>query len=283
MKKNTMMRFCLALACAGMLGLAVYAQQTAAKLDTVKIKDDVYVIHNDVVPGNTTVLITNEGVLLVDDKFEVDANNVIASVKKLTSQPIKYVVNTHHHADHSGSNAKLQAIGAQVVMSEKARKNMVDGDQPGLGNITFDDHANIYLGGKNVQLYYFGRGHTNGDIVAYFPAQRVLAAGDNFTIGDATPELIDYAGGGSAKELPDTLAGILRLDFDAVVPGHGTVGTKADMVKFRTTAINLRNRVHTMLAQKKTRSEIAKMLTDEFHYAQFHIDFSLDGLMTELK
>ena len=283
MNKNLMLRFYLALMFAGILGLVVYAQQTPAKLNVVKLKDDLFVIHNDVVPGNTTVLITSEGVLLVDDKFEVDANNVIAEVKKLTNQPIKYVVNTHHHADHSGSNAKLQAMGAQAVMSEKARRNMVDGGQSGLGNITFDDHANIYLGGKTVQLYYFGRGHTNGDIVAYFPAQRVLAAGDNFTIGDATPELIDYAGGGSAKELPTTLEGILKLDFDSVVPGHGTVGTKAELVKFRTTAINLRNRVHTMLMQKKPKAEIAKMLTDEFHYGQFHIDFSLDGLMTELQ
>ena len=283
MKTNTMLRLCLALLLTGILCVVIYAQQTPAKLNTVKIKDDMYVIHNDVVPGNTTVLVTNEGVLLVDDKFEVDANNVIAEVKKLTSQPIKYVVNTHHHADHSGSNAKLQAIGAQTVMSEKARRNMVDGAQSGLGNITFDDHANIYLGGKTVQLYYFGRGHTNGDIVAYFPAQRVLAAGDNFTVGDATPELIDYPGGGSAKELPSTLEGVLRLDFDSVVPGHGTVATKADLVKYRTTAINLRNRVHTMMTQKKTKAEIAKMLTDEFHYGQFHIDFSLDGLMTELQ
>lgn len=283
MKTNTMLRLFLALLLTGILCVVIYAQQTPAKLNTVKIKDDMYVIHNDVVPGNTTVLITNEGVLLVDDKFEVDANNVIAEVKKLTSQPIKYVVNTHHHADHSGSNAKLQAIGAQTVMSEKARRNMVDGAQSGLGNITFDDHANIYLGGKTVQLYYFGRGHTNGDIVAYFPAQRVLAAGDNFTVGDATPELIDYPGGGSAKELPSTLEGVLRLDFDSVVPGHGTVATKADLVKYRTTAINLRNRVHTMMTEKKTKAEIAKMLTDEFHYGQFHIDFSLDGLMTELQ
>jgi cyclase len=283
MNKNSMLRFYLALLFAGILGAVVYAQQTPAKLNVVKLKDDLFVIHNDVVPGNTTVLITNEGVVLVDDKFEVDANNIIAEVKKLSNQPIKYVVNTHHHGDHSGSNAKLQALGAQAVMSEKARRNMVDGGQSGQGNITFDDHANIYLGGKTVQLYYFGRGHTNGDIVAYFPAQRVLAAGDNFTIGDATPELIDYPGGGSAKELPATLEGILKLDFDSVVPGHGTVGTKADMVKFRTTAINLRNRVHTMLMQKKTKAEIAKMLTDEFHYAQFHIDFSLDGLMNELQ
>jgi cyclase len=283
MKKNALLRLCLALLFAVTLGWVAVAQQSPAKLDVVKVKDDLYVIHNEVVPGNTTVLITNQGVLLVDDKFEVDAANVIAEVKKLTNQPIKYVVNTHHHADHSGGNAKLQAVGAQAVMSENARQHMVDGNQSGLPNITFADHANIYLGGKDVQLYYFGRGHTNGDIVAYFPAQRVLAAGDNFTIGDATPELIDYAGGGSAKELPATLERVLKLDFDAVVPGHGTVGTKADMVKFRTIAVNLRNRVHTMLTQKKTKAEIAKMLTDEFHYAQFHIDFSLDGLMAELQ
>jgi glyoxylase-like metal-dependent hydrolase (beta-lactamase superfamily II) len=283
MKKNALLRLSLAPLFAVTLGWVAVAQQSPAKLDVVKVKDDLYVIHNEVVPGNTTVLITNQGVLLVDDKFEVDAANVIAEVKKLTNQPIKYVVNTHHHADHSGSNAKLQAIGAQAVMSENARQHMVDGNQSGLPNITFADHANIYLGGKDVQLYYFGRGHTNGDIVAYFPAQRVLAAGDNFTVGDATPELIDYAGGGSAKELPATFERVLRLDFDSVVPGHGTVATKADMVKYRTTAVNLRNRVHTMLTQKKTKAEIAKMLTDEFHYGQFHIDFSLDGLMAELQ
>ncbi len=283
MKKNSVIRLSVALSLAVVLGVVLHAQQEPAKLDVVKVRDDIYVIHNDVVPGNTTVLITNDGVLLVDDKYEVDAANVIAEVRKLTNQPIKFVVNTHHHADHSGSNARMQMLGAQTVMSENARQKMVEGNQTGLGNITFSDHANLYLGGKNVQLYYFGRGHTNGDIVALFPAQRVLAAGDNFTIGDATPELIDYPGGGSAKELPDTLEKVLKLDFDSVVPGHGTVGTKADLVKFRQTAINLRTRVHTMLSQNKSKAEIAKMLTDEFHYGQFHIDFSLDGLMAELK
>jgi cyclase len=282
MNKNTILRFSLALLFAGTIG-ALYAQETPAKLNVVKVKDDIYVIHNDVVPGNTTVLITNEGVLLVDDKFEVDSANVIAEVKKLTNQPIKYVVNTHHHADHSGGNAKLQALGAQTIMSENARRNMVDGAQTGLGNVTFQDRATIFLGGKAIQLYYFGRAHTNGDIVAYFPAQRVLSAGDMFTVGDPTPELVDYPGGGSAKEWPITLDSALKLDFDTVVPGHGTVTNKAEMTKYRTTAMNLRNRVHTMLTQKKTKAEIAKMLTDEFHYGQFHIDFSLDGLMVELQ
>src|SRR5579871_3099268 len=126
---------------------------------TIKVKDDLYVIHNDYVPGNTTALITNAGVLLVDDKFEIDHNNILAELKKVTSQPVKYVINTHHHGDHSGGNARLQALGAQVVTSQQARENMVDGKLPGLPAMTFERHATIWLGGKNVELYYFGRAH----------------------------------------------------------------------------------------------------------------------------
>src|SRR3954466_4040025 len=121
----------------------VHAQfgNAPSKLNTVKITDDLYVIHNDFVPGNTTALITNEGVVLVDDKFEIDFPNIVAEVKKLTPQPIKYVINTHHHGDHSGSNAKLQAMNVQVVASEQARENMVDGKQPGLPSMVFERHA----------------------------------------------------------------------------------------------------------------------------------------------
>ena len=93
-----------------MLGAYVRAQfgQEAAKLDLVKVKDDLFVIHNDYVPGNTTALITNEGVVLVDDKFEIDHANIMAQLKKVTNQPVKYVINTHFHGDHSGGNAKLR-------------------------------------------------------------------------------------------------------------------------------------------------------------------------------
>jgi glyoxylase-like metal-dependent hydrolase (beta-lactamase superfamily II) len=257
--------------------------QQAAKLDVVKLNDDLFVIHNDFVPGNTTALITNEGVVLVDDKFEIDHGNILAEVKKLTNQPVKYVVNTHHHADHSGGNAKLQQLSVQVVTSEQARENMVDGKQPGLPNMTFEHHAHIYLGGKNVELYHFGRAHTNGDVVVYFPAHRTLAAGDMFTFGDATPELIDYSGGGSAKEWTQTLDSALQLDFDTVVPGHGVVTTKAEMRKFRDSTLRLRNRVHEMVVQKKTRDEIAKMLQAEFHWVQLHLDRGLDGAIAEMQ
>jgi len=286
MKTTLTARVSLALALAAVLGAAyLYAQfgQTPAKLNTVKLADDLYVIHNDFVPGNTTALITNEGVLLVDDKFEIDFPNVVAEVKRLTNQPVKYVVNTHHHSDHSGSNAKMQTLGVQVVASEQARANMVDGKQPGLPTMVFEHHAHVYLGGKNVELYHFGRAHTDGDVVVLFPAQRTLAAGDMFTFGDATPELIDYSGGGSAKEWTPTLDSALQLDFDNVVPGHGNVTTKAEMRKYRDSTLRLRNRVHELVTQKKSRADIEKVMRAEFHWADLHVMLSLDGAIAEMQ
>src|ERR1051326_6183641 len=261
MKTNSAARLWLAGAMvAAMCVVYLHAQfgNAPAKLNTVKIADDLFVIHNDFVPGNTTALVTNEGVVLVDDKFEVDFANIVAEVKKLTPQPIKYVINTHHHGDHSGSNAKMAALGAQLVASEQARENLVDAKQPGQPTMTFDHQARIILGGKIVELYHFGRSHTNGDVVALFPAQRTLAAGDMFTFGDDVPELIDYSGGGSAKEWTSTLDAALQLDFDNVVPGHGNVTSKAEMRKFRDGTLRLRNRVHELVLQKKSRADIER-------------------------
>lgn len=266
-------------------GAYVHAQfgNAPAKLNVVKVADDLFVIHNEFVPGNTTALVTREGVVLVDDKFEVDHTNILAQLKTVTNQPVKYVINTHHHGDHSGGNAKMQALNVQVVSSRQARENMVQGKQPGQPNMTFDGHASIHLGGKRVELYQFGRAHTNGDAVVLFPQQRTLAAGDMFTLGDATPQLVDYSGGGSAKEWTATLDGALKLDFDRVVPGHGTVTTKAEMRKFRESTVQLRTKVHDMVAGKKPRAEIEQMLRKEFHFADLHVERSLDGLINELK
>jgi glyoxylase-like metal-dependent hydrolase (beta-lactamase superfamily II) len=104
-----------------------------------------------------------------------------------------------------------------------------------------------------------------------------------FTFGDATPQLIDYSGGGSGKEWTRTLDSALQLDFDTVVPGHGVVTTKHEMAKFRDSTLTLRNRVHEMLVQKKSRDEVAKMLQTEFHWQQLHLDRGLDGAMGEMK
>lgn len=268
-----------------MLGAYVHAQfgNAPAKLSTIKVKDDLFVIHNDFVPGNTTVLVTNDGVVLVDDKFEIDHDGIMAQLKTITNQPVKYVINTHYHADHSGGNPKLQALGAQVITSQQAREKMAEIKQPGMANVTLDNSLRLFLGGKRVEVYRFGRAHTDGDIVVLFPDHRVLSAGDMFTFGDATPQLIDYAGGGSARDWTATLDGALKLEFDQVVPGHGQVTTKQEMRKFRDSTLTLRTRVHDMIAGKKTKAEIEKMLRTDFKFADLHIQRSLDGMLLELQ
>ena len=147
--------------------------------------------------------------------------------------------------------------------------------------MAIDRHAHIYLGGQSVEIYHYGRAHTNGDVVVLFRAQRALAAGDMFTFGDDVPELVDYSGGGSSKEWTTTLDSALDLDFDAVVPGHGDVTTKQEMRKFRDSTLKLRIRVHELIGQKKTRDDIAKMLRDEFHWADLHLELGLDGIIAE--
>src|SRR5215471_336790 len=99
-----------------------------------KVKDDLYEIEGD--GGNVAVYVTNEGVILVDDKFEYDYSDIVDKVKSVTSQPIKYVLNTHHHGDHTGSNAKFPP-STEFIAHVNARKNMVDGKMPGIPHITF--------------------------------------------------------------------------------------------------------------------------------------------------
>jgi cyclase len=262
-----------------------YAQfgNEPAKLSLIKLQDDLYVIHNEFVPGNSTALITNAGVILVDDKFEVDHDNIVAMLKTVTNQPVKYVINTHFHADHSGGNAKLQANGTLAVASAQARARMIEGKLAGLPDITVQPRGALYLGGKTAEIYWLGRSHTDGDIVVLFPQQRVLAAGDMYTNEKDTPELIDYSGGGSAKEWPATVDKLLKLDFDTVVPGHGTVAKKADLTKYRADVQRLWDLASQMVKSGKSKADIEKAMRMEFNWADLHVMMGLDGLIKEAR
>src|SRR5688572_11811521 len=166
--------FGAALALLAPLAHAQFGSQPA-ELSIIKIRDDIYVISNVAVPGLVTALVTNDGVLLVDDKFEIDHDNIMAMLRTVTNQPVKYVINTHYHADHSGGNAKLQALDALAVASVEARARMVAANQSGQPNITVGDHAEIFIGGKKVEIHKVGRAHTDGDVGVLFPEQRALA------------------------------------------------------------------------------------------------------------
>jgi len=259
---------------------AAYTQQGKQPNNKLnKLTDDLYEIEGD--GGNVAIYVTNEGAILVDDKFEYDFNDIMAKVKSVTNLPVKYVMSTHHHGDHTGSNEKLLPT-AEIIAHKNNRMNIIQAKQPGAPRVVFSDEASVFLGGKEVRMRYFGRGHTNGDAMVYFPAIRTLHTGD--LMAGSTP-LIDYAGGGSLKEWTATLDAALKLDFDTVIPGHGPVAKKADMIKYRDGIAKFTTRMSGLVRGGKSKDEVAMVLQSEFGWDPKGLQMTrgLDGLMTEMK
>jgi cyclase len=235
-----------------------------------RVKDGLYVIRGPFLPcmtgcrpgqtsdglihesGDVAVRVTPDGLIVVDDKFAIQASDVLAQVKKISPLPIRYLLNSHHHGDHSGGNANVrEALGVDIIAHRNIRENFLRLKQPGEPNITFADESAIYLGGADVQLFWFGRGHTNGDTVIYFRDLKTVHSGD--LIIDGMP-VIDYAGGGSAVEFISTIDRLLTLDFDTVIPGHGKLMTKDDVRAYRVRFQNMNDRMRELVRRgiKKT-------------------------------
>ena len=283
MKRSLLIR---ALAGGMFLSLAwfAYTQTQAPKLTISKVKEDLYEIEGD--GGNVGVLVTSEGVILIDDKYDQDHDAILAQVKSVTPQPVKYIINTHHHSDHSGGNAKFLPT-AEIISTSMARASIVEKKQAGAADtaparLTFDREMSVFLGGKEVRARYMGRGHTNGDAIIYFPALKVLHTGD--LMAGASP-LIDYPGGGSVVEWTKTLDEAMKLDFDTVIPGHGKVTDKAGLRAYRDNVEKLRVRVSGLIKEGKSQDEIGKVLTAEYKWQpdSLNMKWSLPGFMTELK
>lgn len=222
----------------GGVWIGLTQQPPPQPLTVEKMADDLHVIVGS--GGNVAVLTTSEGVILVDDKFEQNVPEILAKVKAISDKPIRYILNTHQHGDHTGGNQKLMMENAEIVIHKNARANMVKASQPGLPRITFADESAVYLGGKEVQAHHYGRGHTNGDAFIYFPAHRVIHTGDLFVSG---APLIDYANGGSGIAWTATIDEALKLDFDRVIPGHGPIMKRADLIAWKTSFEKVRERI----------------------------------------
>ena len=262
-----------------------YTQTQAQSLTLSKVKEDLYMIEGD--GGNVAVYVTSEGVILVDDKFDQDHDGIVAHVKSITNLPVKYVLSTHYHADHSGGNAKFLST-AEIISTANARTNIVNHVQsnapPGVApaRVTFTEETAVFLGGKEVRARYFGRGHTNGDAIVYFPALRTIHTGDMMA---GTTPLIDYTGGGSVVEWTKTLDAAMKLDFDTVIPGHGAVTNKAGLLAYRNNIEKLRDRATGLIRQGKSQEDVGKVMAAEFGWApnSMQAQWSLPGIMTELK
>ena len=270
-----------------LLGIwAAYTQSApTSPLSYKQLKDDLWVIegtsNGSGDAGNIAVLVTSEGVVLVDDRFEQDYPEVLAAVRKITPQPIKYVVNTHHHGDHTGGNAQMLAH-AQILIQANARKHMIDSKMPGAPSLTFTQEASVFLGGKEVRAIYSGRGHTDGDVAVYIPHDRAVHLGDLMAgTNGVTNPVMDYANGASLKAWPATLDGAIQLDPEIVIPGHGAVTNKAGLVAHRNKIAQILQRATALVRQEKPKDEIGKTMVAEFDFKPINLR-PLDGLIAEL-
>lgn len=282
---NRLLVRALAGSCFLLMSWFAWTQTQPPKLTITKVKGELYNIEGD--GGNVAALVTSEGVLLVDDKFEQDHDAIVASVKSVTEQPIKYIVSTHHHSDHSGGNGKFIST-AEIISTANARANILAKKQsnapPNMvpARLVFTDEMSVFLGGQEVRAKYVGRGHTNGDAVVYFPGLKVLHTGDLMA---GVGPLIDYPGGGSLANWAQTLDAAMMLDFDTVIPGHGKVTDKAGLLTYRNNVDKMKTRVSALIREGKNQEQVGQFMATEYKWApnSLNMQWSLPGMMMELK
>jgi glyoxylase-like metal-dependent hydrolase (beta-lactamase superfamily II) len=231
-----------------------------------KVAGSVYMLTG--LGGNVGISVGPDGVVLVDDQFAPLVPRIRDAIRGITQQPVRFVLNTHWHFDHSGGNAPF-AAEATIIAHENARRRMRDGDPKEVAGhpvlpaapealpvISFDRSLTVHLNGEDVRALHYPRGHTDGDVVVHFTRSGVVHMGDDFvTLGFP---FIDVASGGSLLGLIENLDAVLAVlpDDVKVIPGHGGVSTKADVRRF---ADMLRDCVERVRAARREGRTLAEM------------------------
>jgi len=235
----------------GALSIAVAGQappgptaQAIAAAKIEKVKDNLYIVTGsgaddaNFTGGNVAVFITDSGVTLVDTKLPGFGPTIVERVKSVTNKPITRIINTHTHSDHTGGNPFFKGK-VETIVQENTKSNLTRMDDFKGANAqflpgkTYKDRLTIGSGKDEIDLYYFGRGHTNGDTFVVFPALRTMHAGDMFA-WKALP-YIDPDNGGSVVEQPKSLAKAIATvkNVDTVINGHIPVSTWKDLQEFQ--------------------------------------------------
>ena len=280
----------------GALSLAVSAYQQPPAggaqaprvVEVDKLKDNLFVLKGG--GGNTAVFVMADGITVVDTKNPGWGQPILDKIKELSSKPVLRIINTHTHGDHVSGNVEFP-VTVDVVVQENTAANMkkmapVTGlGQPGatpppniftqnngkgLPKQTFKDRMTIGKGADQIELYYFGRGHTNGDAWVLFPALRVVHAGDIFS-GKNLP-LLDANNGGSSVEIPNSLAkahGALSKMADTIITGHSTQMTMNDLQEYANFNREFLTAVRAQKKAGKTVEEVAKTWTMPAKYTGY--------------
>jgi glyoxylase-like metal-dependent hydrolase (beta-lactamase superfamily II) len=278
-----MLSAALAAALFSFAGLALAQNATPAPPDfskveikTTELGHDTYMLQGQ--GGNITVAVGKDGVIEVDGEFAPLHDKIKAAIAAVTPLPVKYLINTHYHGDHTGGNAPFAVDGVKVVAQKNVKKRMEEGTTNALtGNKTppaapealpartYDDRLVLKVKGRAAQLAHIPAAHTDGDTYVWVKDANVLATGDIVTIGGRYPN-IDIGAGGNIKGVIAGVDTFLKVSNDQtkIVPGHGPLLTKADLKSYRALLVDARDRVAKLVKDGKTIDEAvaAKPLAD---------------------
>jgi len=232
------------------------------QITSEKLTDNIYTLFGS--GGNIGLAIGEEAAYLIDDQYGPLTEKIVAHVKTLTDKPIKFVLNTHLHGDHTGGNENFANAGALVIAHDNVRKRMEAADEPNpkkaLPVVTFNDKMTIHLGNdKSIHAMHVNPSHTDGDTYYYFPEDNVIHMGDNFFSGRYP--YIDIGSGGDIDGLIANITMALGIvdETTKIIPGHGPVSSKADLESYKIVLMTLRERVKKARDEGRSLEETQKL------------------------
>ena len=224
--------------------------------------------------GNITVAVGSDAIIMIDSQFAPLHDKIKAAIAAISPLPIKYLVNTHFHGDHTGGNGPFEADGVIVVAQDNIRIRLTAGTQNGItGNKTppvapgavpketyVGGTRNVEAGGRVAKLAHVNNAHTDGDTWVYFADANVLCTGDTFN-NLKKYQTIDFANGGDVRGMIAANEAYLKLinDDTKVVPGHGGLAKKSDVVEFHKMLVTARDRIQKLVDEGKTEEEVIAM------------------------
>src|SRR5438477_7261542 len=267
----------LSLASAALVcGQTAAAQQqpdfSKVQIKATKVSGNIYMLEGQ--GGNIAASVGEDGIVIVDDQFAPLADKIQAALKelKITDKPVRFVINTHYHGDHTGGNVPFNNAGSTLIAQDNVRKRLESGGTAGNGGsikmevkpaekaalpiITFDHDVTVHLNGEDIRALHFPSGHTDGDSIIFFPKSNVVHMGDDF-VRYGFP-FIDLGSGGSVEGMIAAMQEVLpKLPPDVkVIPGHGNVSNLDDVRNYVKMLIDTRAAVEKGVQQKKTLDQL---------------------------
>ncbi len=240
---------------------------TGKKINTklIKVNNDIYMLQGK--GGNIGLSFGSNGIFMIDDQYADGIEQIQEDIKKKSDKPVRFLVNTHFHGDHTGGNAAMAETGTVIFSQENVRNRLQEMMQKetkkipleNLPVITFSEDLSFYFNGEKIYVFHVHNAHTDGDAMVYFTDSNVLHTGDVFFNGKYP--FIDAENGGTLKGCVEGLEkALLIINEDTkIIPGHGEVGTYKDLQKTIDMLSIVYKRVFTNYINKKTEDEVAKM------------------------